>query len=86
LILHHISTFQIPFEVKFSKTYVHHMGARCIVVVKALSYKPESCGFKILSGDEFFSVYQILLAALGPGVHSASNKKHQKQKNNVSGE
>jgi hypothetical protein len=35
----------------------------------------------------FFSIYLILLAALGPGVHSASNKnEYQKQKNNVSGE
>jgi hypothetical protein len=34
------------------------------------------------------SIYLILLAALGPGVHSASNKnEYQKYKNdNVSGE
>jgi hypothetical protein len=37
--------------------------------------------------DEFFSIYLILPAALGPGVHSASNRnEYQKQKNNVSGE
>jgi hypothetical protein len=36
--------------------------------------------------NEFFSVYLILLAALGTGVYSASNRnKYQKQKN-VSGE
>jgi hypothetical protein len=37
--------------------------------------------------NEFFSNYLILLATLGPGVYSASNRnKNQKQKNNVSGE
>jgi hypothetical protein len=35
----------------------------------------------------FFSTYLILLAALGTGVHSASNRnKYQKEKNNVSEE
>jgi hypothetical protein len=35
----------------------------------------------------FFSIYLIDLAALGPGVHSASNRnKYQKQKNKVCGE
>jgi hypothetical protein len=35
--------------------------------------------------NEFFSIYVIILAALGPGVHSASNRNvYQKQKN-VSG-
>jgi hypothetical protein len=34
-----------------------------------------------------FSIYLILPAALGPGVHSASNRnEYQKQKNNVSDE
>jgi hypothetical protein len=34
-----------------------------------------------------FSLYLILPAAQGPGVHSASNRnEYQKQKNNVSGE
>jgi hypothetical protein len=33
-----------------------------------------------------FSIYLILPAALGPGVHSASNRnEYQKQKSNVSG-
>jgi hypothetical protein len=33
------------------------------------------------------SIYIILLAALGPGVYSASNRnEYQKHKNNVSGE
>jgi hypothetical protein len=37
--------------------------------------------------NEFFSIYLILPAALGPGVLSASNRnEYKKQKNNVSGE
>jgi hypothetical protein len=37
--------------------------------------------------NEFFSIYLILSATLGPGVYSASNRnEYQKQKNNVSGE
>jgi hypothetical protein len=33
-----------------------------------------------------FSIYLIILAALDPGVYSASNRnEYQKQKNNVSG-
>jgi hypothetical protein len=37
--------------------------------------------------NELFSIYLILKAALGPGVHSASNRnEYQKQKNNVSGQ
>jgi hypothetical protein len=37
--------------------------------------------------NEFFSIYLILPAALGPGVHSASNRnEYQKQRKNVSGE
>jgi hypothetical protein len=37
--------------------------------------------------NEFFAIYLILPAVLGPGVYSASyNGECQKQKNNVSGE
>jgi hypothetical protein len=37
--------------------------------------------------NEFLSIYLILLAALGPAVHSASNRnEYQKQNNNVSAE
>jgi hypothetical protein len=37
--------------------------------------------------NEFFSVYLILSAALGPGVYSASiRNEYQKQSNNVSAE
>jgi hypothetical protein len=35
--------------------------------------------------NEFFSIYLILPAALGPGVYSASNRnEYQKQKNDIS--
>jgi hypothetical protein len=56
-------------------------------VVKALCYKPEGRGSEI-RWNFFFLIYQILPAALGPWVHSASNKsEYQKQENNnVSGE
>jgi hypothetical protein len=44
-------------------------------------------GLKPDEAIEFFSIYLILLAALGPGVHPASNSnEYQKQKNIVSGE
>jgi hypothetical protein len=34
-----------------------------------------------------FSIYLILPATLGPGLHSASDRnEYQKQKNNVAGE
>jgi hypothetical protein len=36
--------------------------------------------------NEFFSSYLILPAALGPGVHSASNRNEYQEKKNVSGE
>jgi hypothetical protein len=61
--------------------------ARGSVVVKALCYKPEGRGFETPGGERFLSIYLILLAALGPGVYSASNRnEYQKHKNNVSGE
>jgi hypothetical protein len=36
--------------------------------------------------NEFFSIYLILPAALGPGVYSACNIKQKNQKDNVSRE
>jgi hypothetical protein len=37
--------------------------------------------------DFFFSIYLILPATLGPGVHSVSDRnEYQKHKNNVYGE
>jgi hypothetical protein len=62
-------------------------GARGSVVVKALCYKLEGRRFETRWGEWIFSIYLILPAALGPGVHSASNRnEYQKQKNNVYGE
>jgi hypothetical protein len=46
--------------------------ARDNVVVKALYYKPEGGGFEIRC--DCFLIHLILSAALGPGVHSASNR------------
>jgi hypothetical protein len=61
---------------------LHIIGARGSVVVKALCYKPEGRGFDTRWGD-FFKIYLILSAALGPGVYSASNRnEYQKHKNN----
>jgi hypothetical protein len=62
-------------------------GARRIIVVKALCYKPEGRGFETRCGERFLSIYPILPAALGPGVYSASNKNgYQKHTHNVSEE
>jgi hypothetical protein len=37
--------------------------------------------------NKYVSIYLILPAALGPGVHSASNRiEYRNQKNNVCGE
>jgi hypothetical protein len=37
--------------------------------------------------NDIFTIYLILSAALGPGVHSASNiNEYQRHTNNVSGE
>jgi hypothetical protein len=60
--------------------YSNLNGARGNEVVKALCYKLEGLGLKTRLGD-FFSIYLILAAALGPGVYSASNiNEYQKQK------
>jgi hypothetical protein len=50
--------------------------ARGSVVVKALCYKPEGRGFETRRDESiFFSIYLILPAALGPGVHSTRSRK-----------
>jgi hypothetical protein len=44
-------------------------------------------GSRPVEVNEFFTIYLILSAALGPGIYLASNRyEYQKQKNNVSGE
>jgi hypothetical protein len=49
--------------------------------VKALCYKPEGRGFETQRSIWIVSFCLILLAALGPGVYSASNKyKYERQK------
>jgi hypothetical protein len=56
-------------------------------MVKALRLKPKGRGFENEWGESNFSIYLILLAALGPGLYSACNRnEYQKQKNNISGE
>jgi hypothetical protein len=61
--------------------YCHISVAFGSVVVKALCYKPEGRGFETRRGE--FLIYLFLPAALGPGVHSVSNKnEYQNQKNN----
>jgi hypothetical protein len=62
-------------------------GIHSSVVAKTLYNKPEGRVFETRWGQWFFATYLILLAALGPGVYSDSNRNEcQKQKNNVSGE
>jgi hypothetical protein len=43
-------------------------------VVKTLCYKPEARVFKTQGDECISSIYLILPAALGPGVHSSSNR------------
>jgi hypothetical protein len=51
-----------------------------------LSYKPEGSKFETQLVERTSSIYILLPAALGPVVHSATNRnEYQKQKNNVSG-
>jgi hypothetical protein len=57
--------------------------ARGGLVLKALCYKLEGCGFETRRGEYIFPIYLILPVALGPGVYSASNRnEYQKHKNN----
>jgi hypothetical protein len=64
-----------------------YMSACGSVVVETLYYKPEGRRFKTLWCEWIFSIYLILLAALGPGSYSATNRnEYQKQENNVAGE
>jgi hypothetical protein len=64
---------------------MNNIGASGSVVVKALCYR--TAGSRPNEVNQFFLIYLILPATLGPGVYSASNRnEYQKQKNNVSGE
>jgi hypothetical protein len=65
--------FQIVREFHYVKhSNIFSTGERGSVVVKGLGYKPEVAGSR---PDEVkIEIYLILPAALGLGVHSASNR------------
>jgi hypothetical protein len=50
------------------------------IVVKALSYEPEGHGSETQWGEWISSIYLILLAALGPGIYSASNRNEYRSR------
>jgi hypothetical protein len=57
------------------------------MMVKALCYKLKGSRFDTRRREIMFSIYLILLTALGPRIYSASDRnEYQKQKNNVSEE
>jgi hypothetical protein len=58
---------------KISRPTCTAEGHAVASMVEPLYYKPEIRGFDSRWGHWFFSMYLILLAALGPGVYSASN-------------
>jgi hypothetical protein len=62
----------------FVRLIEQKVGARGSVVVKAQSYKPEGRGITSRWGG-FFLIHLILLAALGPGVDSASNRNEYQE-------
>jgi hypothetical protein len=69
-------------KLRFHFQSVAWLCSRGCLVVKALCYKPEGCGFDTRLGT-FLKFYLILPAALGPGVYWASNRnEYQKHKNN----
>jgi hypothetical protein len=57
---------------------VHNRACSCILV-NALCYKLKGHGFETQWGD-IFSIYLILLAALGPGAHSVSEMSIRNRK------
>jgi hypothetical protein len=65
---------QIPYD-SFCQQYPFlYEGMRGSVVVKTLCYMPEGGGFETRWGEWTSSIYLIRPVALGPGVHSASNR------------
>jgi hypothetical protein len=73
-------------KVTFSLCLINQAGARGIVVIKVLCYKPDGRGFENWWGECIFTIYPILSATVGSGVHSTSNRNvYQKHKNYVSG-
>jgi hypothetical protein len=61
------------------------LGALGNVVVKVLCYKPEGCGFETRCSLWIISICLFLPAALGPAVHSASNKNEYQDSSWVKG-
>jgi hypothetical protein len=60
-------------------------GACSNLVVKALCYNSEGHGFETQHNNDFFFNLPNPSAAIGPGVHSASNRnEYEKHKSNVS--
>jgi hypothetical protein len=56
------------------------------VVVKALCYTPEGCGFEIHQVKDFsIYVFLIIPAALGPEVYSASNRTEYEKMQSAAG-
>jgi hypothetical protein len=51
----------------------HILDSHGSVVVKAPCYTPEIAEFETRGGEWNFSIYLFRPAALGPGIHSASN-------------
>jgi hypothetical protein len=51
--------------------YICLRGHAVALLFEVLCYKREDRGFESRSDHCIFSIYIILLAALGPGIHSA---------------
>jgi hypothetical protein len=77
------------FETQY-KVWGPWRGGTAISILTNLDSCKVKMGYAGSRPDEvnaFFSIYLILPAALGPGVHSAYNRnEYQKQKNNISWE
>jgi hypothetical protein len=58
-------------------------GVGSIIVIKALCYKLEGCGFETGWGEGIFLIFPILRVALGPGVYSASDRNEYQKKKNI---
>jgi hypothetical protein len=66
--------------------YSEGAGGSVVVEVEAQCYKPEGPGFNSLKSMNFFSIYLILPAILGPGAYSVIELSTRNRKRDVSGE
>jgi hypothetical protein len=65
----------------------HHTGHVVALLSRHYATHRKFAGSRPDKVKEFFPIYLILPAALGPGVHPASDRnEYHEQKNNVSGE